>query len=120
MTLIVHPYTRDKDGKFVSMGFGDSPGSEMAGFESCRHDLWGHEAARSLGLTLLPSLSDSDVYAEGDDLDRLDTEVQTVLHSLDLLSRSTGFSPDYIELRCRNILEAIGRARAARGGVYIG
>lgn len=92
----------------------------MAGFESCRRGLWGHETARSLGLTLLPSLSDSDVYAEGDDLDRLDAEVQTVLRSLDLLSRATGFRADYIELRCRNILEAIGRARAARGGVYIG
>ena len=53
-------------------------------------------------------------------MDKLDTEVQTVLRSLDLISRATGFSPDYIELRCRNILEAIGRARAAGGGVYIG
>jgi hypothetical protein len=118
MTLLVHPYTRKADGTFESVE--TEYVDRMAGFESCRTDLWGHEAARSLGLVLLPSLADDDVYAEGVDLDLLEREVQTLLANQDRLAQTTGYAADYIESRCGNFLRAIAQARALCGGVYIG
>jgi cell division protein FtsB len=60
------------------------------------------------------------VYAEGADLDLLETEVQILLANRDRLAQATGYAADYIESRCRNFLRAIAQARALCGGVYIG
>lgn len=120
MTLIVNPYVRDKNQEIEDLEFDDDPPRYMAGFEACRHNLWGHESARSLGLVLLPSLAHQNVYAEGEDLDKLEAEVQKILSNLELLSNSTKYRADSIEFYCGNFLLAISRARAACGGVYIG
>jgi hypothetical protein len=127
MTLMVRPYRIRRRHKRVRGRASKRPklaphriGDECAGFERSRNDLWGHESAGLLGLVLLPSLAQSDLYAEGTALDALEAEVQTLLTNLDRFSGATGYSADYIESRCRNILRAIAKARAIDGGVYIG
>ena len=116
MTLTVNAYKREGEKtSFVEVDYSET----LAGIEICRTALWGHEAARSLGLTLLPSLAETDIWVEGDDLDRLEWEVQTILANLGRLEKETGCGADYIQVRSGNILRAIARARGVGGGVVI-
>ena len=48
---------------------------ELAGPEAWRTAVYGCDVARQLGATLLPSLADGNVSVEGDDIDRLEREV---------------------------------------------
>lgn len=120
MTLVVNSFVRDPaTGEVVSLPW-PAAGEELAGVEACRRTLWGSRAARELGLVLLPTLADHDLYVESDELDRLEREVQLVLGHLDELARATGYTDEYIEHRAANILRAIGVAREhAHGGVVI-
>ena len=95
------------------------PGSDLAGFEICRHKLWGHKSVRALGLLLLPTLAEGDIYAEGDAIAQLEADVHQILKHLSDVSAKTEFTEEFIEHRCRNILEAAGRAREIGGGVVI-
>lgn len=54
MTLLVHTYVYDADGK---RDFLEDPeyADTMAGFESTRSRLWGSEAIRDLGARFFPS-----------------------------------------------------------------
>ena len=119
MSLIVNVYQRGEDGAIILL---DSPNhsEELAGVEVCRQQLWGAASTRSLGLTLLPSLAESDLYAEGDDLTQLGQEAQTILENVAFLARETGYGDEYIAFRTRNILSAVERAKqVAQGGVVV-
>src|SRR5688572_4684603 len=111
MSLTVEPYVRDSRGCIAVQHEGGSQAHRLAGHESSRRDLWGSDAAISLGLSLLPSLRTKDLYAEGDDLARLEKEVQTLLEHIESVSEQTRCGADYIRERAQNILAAIKRAR---------
>lgn len=66
------------------------PCNDVAGFEVYRRTVYGCMTARQLGLTLLPSLGDgADIYAEGEDLARLQREVDLLLANVPALNRVT-------------------------------
>lgn len=93
--------------------------ADLAGFERCRRDLWGHEFVRGLGVTLLPRLAEGDIYAEGEDIGRLESDTQCLLTHVTSVSEATRYTAEFITQRCQNILGAVRRAREVGGGVVI-
>jgi len=117
MTLGVHAYVPEADGR---MTFLDGPaGSDLAGFERTRYDLWGSSCVVGLGTTLLPTLASTDIYALPSDLDQLDGDCVLVLDNLADVAAETGFDEDYIAVRLGNIRAAIARARGVDGGSVV-
>ena len=117
MTLSVNVYVRTPDGRVDILPVDHA--DELAGFESCRHELWGHQTVRALGLRLLPTLVEGDIWAEGSAIDHLESDTERLLAHVTVVANATGYSGDFISSRCRNILGAIRRARKAGGGVVI-
>lgn len=134
MSLTVHAYTRpasiegrspaDEELKLLDPA---SPGSDLAGFESWRHNVYGSATARALGLTLLPTLREEDLFAEGGSLDQLEVEVRTLLaHVPELVADSarrgiplvSNAEPGpTVTFRLGNVLAAIEAARTVRDGI---
>jgi hypothetical protein len=117
MTLAVYAYTRRADGTMEHIKT-EHP-KTLAGFEVCRHDLWGADVMDTLGLSLLPTLKTRNIEAEGKDLEQLEREVKIVLSNLQLIHKHTQYSEDYIQFRAQNILDAIECAKSLNGGVSI-
>src|SRR5215510_470271 len=98
----------------------DGPaGTELAGYERTRTDLWGSDCIVSLGAQLLPVLASTDLLVMPWQLDVLDGDCQLILRHLELVATVTCFDEDYISMRVGNIRHAIARARAVRGRVVI-
>ncbi|WAS97965.1 hypothetical protein [Nannocystis punicea] len=117
MTLITHAYVREADGGMRTLD-AEPPRNDLAGPERWRVTVYGSDAARALGLTLLPTLATEDVYAEGEELDVLEREIQVMLANT---ARWPAIGLEQLRFRFFNILEAIRLARAeAHGGVYVG
>ena len=117
MSLTVNTYRKLPDG---NMDFIEVPHSEeVAGFEHCRHELWGHESVRALGLSLLPSLAHTDIYADSESVAQLESETQQIIAHVAEIAEATQYRADFITYRCQNILGAIRRAREIGGGVVI-
>lgn len=118
MSLTVHAYTRTPDGHMV---FVDpvKHSDTLAGFESYRQRLYGGEAARALGLRLLPKLDGEDLYVEGADLDRLRAEAETALANVERFEAEAGATAESIRPRFENIIAAAHRAAEFGGGVVI-
>ena len=117
MSLSVNAYTRRPDGGMEIVSVDSS--EELAGFERCRRELWGHEFVRGLGLTLLPTLAEGDIYAEGEAVGRLERDTQCLLTHVTSVAAATRYTTEFITQRCQNILGAISRAREIGGGVVI-
>ena len=74
-----------------------------------------------LGLSLLPSLKDTDIYAEGETLlTELEAEARLVLSQLADIAQATQAGEKYIVSRVQNLLDAITQAKVLGGGVYVG
>ena len=121
MTLMVRPYMRDPvTGEEVSLGGRMAPPrNELGGFECWRTEVYGSAVAKALGLRLLPSLTSTDIYAEGEDLDRLRQEAEM----LRAHAHQIHDDPSSIYFRLDNLLEAIGVAMKSgdpSAGVYLG
>ncbi|MFY0532165.1 hypothetical protein [Nannocystis pusilla] len=96
----------------------EPPRNHLAGPERWRSKVYGSDTARALGLTLLPTLISQDIYAEGDELDVLEREVEVLLGNT---GRWPALGLDELRFHLLNIIEAIRLARTdAHGGVYIG
>jgi hypothetical protein len=118
MTLMVKPYKRLEDGSIVWIDLPD-PAADLAGVESARQTFWGSATAQRLGLVFAPTLRDTDIWAEGDDLIRLEHEIMILLTHLDTFIDEQ----DYWQFRLANVQAAIVLARSipnGQGGVYIG
>jgi len=125
MSLIVYAYRRDPEtGKMLDLEVAPVlPCNELAGFESWRHEVWGASVVRDLGLKLIPSLANEDLYAEGSDLDQLDTELERLIENLSTVAATTNIDAGSLRFRIDNMREAVRLARQAgngTGGVYIG
>lgn len=117
MSLVTHAYVRAPDGATQELP-AEPPRNDLAGPERWRVTVYGSEVARALGLTLLPTLTAQDIFAEGPQLDLLEREVQLLLANT---GRWPAISLDELRFRLLNILEAVRLARAAPdGGVYLG
>jgi len=118
MSLSVSVYVRGASGEmnFVEP---ESDSAELAGFESYRTTLYGSQAAKSLGLTLLPSLATHDVFAEGTELERLRRESELALANIDKFVAESGAPGERLRCRFENIIAAVDKARRLGGGVVI-
>ena len=81
--------------------------------------MYGSPVARSLGLTLLPSLSEQDIYAEGENLDVLGREIETLIQNIALLVPDQEDQCESVLLRFRNIANAVAEAKSLNGTVVI-
>ena len=115
MSLLVNAYTRGDGGEMVILEPNDHS-EELAGFEVFRKTFYGGQTARALGLRLLPVLAETDLYAEGQDLDVLQAEAELVLHNVDRFIYEAEATAETLKFRVQNILNATMRARAANGG----
>ena len=118
MSLAVDVYVFDGAG---SRQFIDGPdGSDLAGHEVTRTELYGSACVIALGAQLLPLLAIHDIYAETPSaLDQLDQDCALMLDNLEHVAEMTKRDPDYIAYRVGNIRRAIARAREISGNVVI-
>jgi hypothetical protein len=119
MSLLVQAYTYDSQGEMQMLAPKD-PADSMAGVEGCRWSLYASSCAKRHGLRLLPQLEIDGLCAEGNDLTQLGTEAQDLLQHAEEYATESGLRSRYIVARAKNILKAIGQAKAIGGGVYIG
>jgi hypothetical protein len=117
MTLLVNVYTRGDDG---STSLLESAHSEkLAGFESFRTTFYGGQTARTLGLRLFPTLADTDLYVEGEDLKILQAEAELVLQNIADFAKEANAEAETLRFRIKNILNAVMRAQEVNGGVVV-
>jgi hypothetical protein len=95
------------------------PSEKLAGFESYRQQLYGSQAARGLGLRLLPTLDGGNVYAEGAVVEQLRDEAELALAHIELFVIEAEATADSLRPRFENIIAAARRAVAVGGGVVI-
>ena len=122
MSLIVYPYRRDAETN--EMIFLDeqiqAPYNDIFGFESWRYSVWGSSVLAKLNCNILNTLKDTNIYAEGVDLDKLESEFSKILNSLENIHEALQVSPNLIKVRVENGIEAIRVAKThAKGGVVI-
>lgn len=118
MTLSVSAYVRGPNGEmeFIEPSH---PSEELAGFESYRQTLYASHAARSLGLSILPTLDGGNVYADGEDVGRLLAEAELALANIDRFEAELGVNAESLRPRFENIAADARRASDAGGGVVI-
>jgi hypothetical protein len=117
MSLSVSAYKRNSENELEWLTPAE-PFNDLAGFESTRKNFWASEEVRNLGLTLLPTLKERDIWAEGVELIQLESEINILAHALPALNSSYGY--EYLQFRLSNIKEAIRLAKESLGGVNIG
>jgi hypothetical protein len=113
MTLSVYASNVSPDGTTLDL-VPTPPHNDLAGFESTRLSFYASEHARSLGLSLLPTLAHANIHASGDELELLERDVRLLLDSLD-----PGADREYWSFRLNNILEAIRLAKEVSDGIGI-
>lgn len=99
----------------------------VAGPEVWRTTVYGSYEARSLGLTLLPTLAKHDINVQGEELNRLGEEINILIQNVVLfaaipppLVRAMNEERDEILARFANIANAVTEAQELNGGVEIG
>ena len=123
MSLIVQPYRRDDvtDAVVEVKESPEEPFNDLFGPESWRHSVWGSKCLEDLGCEMLGSLRTQDIYADTQDLNKLEEEIAIVANQIDLVSSTLHIASDVISFRLNNVFEAIRMARQyENGGVYIG
>jgi hypothetical protein len=104
--------------KYVKLELGD----HLAGFEVARQRLWGADIMKRLGLTILPRLDhEAYIVVEGEELDELGREAQTIIDNAQQVSHETQYdNAATIADRARNVFNAVQKAKAVKGRVSIG
>lgn len=118
MTLLVNTFTRGPQGE-LQLAEAAEHSEELAGFENYRQKLYGSATAQSLGLRLLPTLTNSDLYAEGTDVGRLLAEAELALANIELFVSEAGATAENLRPRFQNIANACRQATSSGGGVVI-
>jgi hypothetical protein len=116
MTLCVDTYIYDENGEMKYLQA--ESGKDLAGFESYRNTFYGSDFVKSLNLKKLYSLREGDLWAEGKELNELETEVKTFMKNLDKFVRRIE-DKLHFEFRLQNILDAIKKAKEIGGGVVV-
>jgi hypothetical protein len=118
VTLLVTVYVRGESDDMQAIE--GPPGSELAGFEVARTNLYGAACVVALGAQLLPLLATANVCADTPaDLEVLARDCALILGSLELVAASTGLDPEYIAHRVGNISSAVARAQEANAAVVV-
>jgi len=118
MSLLVRAYTRGPGGEMLFVD--GPPGTEQAGPEAARTELYASASAISLGARMLPLLATENIYAETPaELDALEADCTLLLRNATQLSHATGQDPDKITTHLANIAAAIARARSHTDGAVV-
>ena len=118
MSLLVYAFQLDERQQMRELP-GQEPSRQLGGFEADRQNIYGSEIAISLGLTLLPTLRTTDVFAMGEDLKRLESELDILAANIDLF----GEASEHVDRKLKNIRHALALAQAVEdegGGIYLG
>ncbi len=122
MSLVVYAYERCPDTQVlecIKQPTKETPGG-MFGPETWRQKVWGSKAIANVGCQLLPSLINTNIYAQGEDLEVLSTELRLILENIDFLSRNLNIDKLSLRFRINNALTCIALAQAyENGGVAI-
>ena len=118
MSLSVNVYTTDDDGKMV-MHDPKEYSETLAGFESYRTTLYGGELAKKLGFKVLPTLASTNIYAKGQEVNKLKLEAEIMMREASAFAEHVKEDADGIKRRADNIRKACIRARKMQGNVVI-
>jgi len=99
----------------------------LAGPEVWRTQVYGSQEARSLGLTLLPTLAKHDIDVQGEELNRLGEEINVLIQNVAMFTAlvaplvipSPESESDRMLFRFTNIANAVNEAKELGGGVEI-
>jgi hypothetical protein len=98
-----------------------APYNDLFGFEVYRKTVWGSNVMKELGCKLIASLSETDIFAYGEDLQELKRECHVILSNIDHVVNRGIEREDFIVFRINNVLEAIKVAEKYDDvGVWIG
>jgi hypothetical protein len=94
-------------------------GKCLAGPEASRWELWGSAVVQSIGLELLPILVNDNLHLSGEELDKLEKELELVEGNAKEISQNAPIDEYSLLVITNNIIRAIERARNINGGVII-
>jgi len=118
MSLSVEVYTTDDNGEMVLHDPKDYS-ETLAGFESYRTEVYGSELAKRLGFKVLPTLASNNIYAKGQEVNKLKTEAETIMREASAFAEQFNNDAETIKYRADNIRKACIRARKMQGNVVI-
>lgn len=115
MTLSVTVHRRDPiTGALIDEPMNE-PGATLAGFEVWRTSVYGSPAVQRRGARYLPTLAQTDLLIEGNDLAEFIAECTTLLGDVDALARETQVGAETLSFRLGNLMRAAGKAQAIAG-----
>jgi len=109
MSLSVHVYLADANGKMRDVLDTPEGTSDLAGFESWRITVWGSETVRSLGARFFPQLADRDLYVPADQLAAFVEECALLRRDVTLIAGQNA-AEEQVSFRLGNIEAAAARA----------
>jgi hypothetical protein len=120
MTLSVDVWVVDEtEPEKIRILEGSIPGSDLAGVETTRTELWASTAVRSLGAVFLPQLAEGNLWVSNDEVEAFATECTRLLANRTMIASKSGYGEDYIQFRLTNMVHAARRALQAGGGVVV-
>jgi hypothetical protein len=125
MSLTVTVWVPDDDAYAGRRVVDDPSGIVGVGGENSRYTLWGSQAARELGATLLPQLADITTENRGnlqvapDQVDDFARECEVLADNVERLCAATGYDTDRVLHYLTNLRNAAERAKALNGGVLV-
>lgn len=123
MSLIVYPYKRniESDQLLTLSGQIKEPFNDLFGTENWRTTVWSSPILEKLNCELLSSLSTQDIYAEGESIQKLKNEIESVIENITIITNELSLDFNSFKFRLLNGLEAVRVALLTEyGGVYIG
>jgi hypothetical protein len=123
MSLITYPYLRNKEDESITEieNAIKPPYNDLFGPESWRYRVWGAKRLKEMGCLTLNSLKNTDIYAEKEAINQLETELLKIMQKMEALSLQLKVDKAALQFRVENALEAIKIAKSySNGGVYIG
>jgi len=118
MSLSVNVYIISETGDWIDQA-PEFDYQTLAGFESYRTKLYGSEAAKQLGLVILPKLATQDLNISGEEVAQLQAEAELILQDVEKFAEQTDLDAEYIQSRVGNIVLACKIAINAHGNVVI-
>jgi hypothetical protein len=117
MSLVVCVYKMDWDDKIGECKMEDMGFRRPIGGENWRRFFYGSDKAKSLGLKLIPTLAQGDIYAGGEELELLEQEIKIMKENLVSLV-GEGSEQKYAQ-RLEYILQAIEHAKSLQAHVVL-
>lgn len=96
-----------------------SDGSDLAGFESWRHKVYGSKPLIDRKICYLTQLSDKDLWIWGNDLPKFKEEIEKVIEDLESISEELNISKEQLLSRFQNILKATKKAISENKAVWL-